>query len=580
MKRLKKIVSLIVILTIVISFVQLFFIQKTSYAISASYTQYVKSGIENFPASYQPRLQYLKSIHPNWEFKAYYTGIPWSELISSDAENMCKRNTIEKNTYLDPATLCKVGHYGDVNYYCASNQMVQYYLDPRNFLKETQVFQFLDLTETASVSRNDVVLAVQGTYLAPYVDSIINAAQAVGISPLTIVSTIFQEIGTYENPPLQISGQYPGYEGYYNFYNYGATDGAGAVARAMAKAKELGWNSPSAAIMGGAQQILAGEYIAKGQMTKYFYKFDVVGNEILRENMGSRTYSSSYFYNHQYMTNLRDPSSQASILYDQYRNNNKLDSYLTFVIPVYTGMPQEAVKVPTTLTANDGELYFVDCNAVGGVRFRSSPNSGNNVLGSLYRNTVVAVLEKGATWSKVKVYRATDNPGGYWNYEATIGYFATEYLTPLTEYNGGAIDPTPVVPDPVIPGGEATIIENGTDLKMTPSATVKNITDKYAEAVIKDVSGNVITDINVKVGTGATVTINGTIYTVIKVGDSDGDGEIMPSDYVKIKNKIMGNNNMNDAQMKAADVDGDGQIMPADYVKIKNHIMGVSTISL
>ena len=577
MKSFKRIVSLILILTIVISLIQLFFVQNKSYALSASYTQYVKSGIENFPASYQARLQYLKSIHPNWEFQAYYTGIPWSELTSSSAENHCLTNTIEKNKYLDPAALCRAGHYGDVNYYCASNQMVQYYLDPRNFLKETQVFQFLDLTDSSSVTRNDVVLAVQNTYLEPYVDAIITAAQSVGISPLTIISTIFQEIGKYKDPPLQVSGNYPGYEGYYNYYNYGATDGAGAVARGMAKAKELGWNSPTAAIIGGAQKVLAGEYTSKGQITKYFYKFDVVGNEILRENMGNRTYNSSYFFNHQYMTNLRDPSAQAATLYNQYRNSNKLDSHLTFVIPVYTGMPQEAVKVPTTLSASDGELYFVDCNEVGGVRLRSSASYGDNILGSLYRNTIVAVLEKGTTWYKVKVYRATSHSNGAWNYEAVIGYFSAEYLTPISEYNGGGIDPTPT---PVPDGGTAVIKEDGTNLKMTPITTVKDIKTKYPGAVVKDASGNVIADENTKVGTGATVTINGTTFLVIKVGDTDGDGQILPSDYVKIKNKIMGNNNMNDAQIKAADVDGDGQIMPADYVKIKNHIMGVSTISL
>ena len=151
MKGLKKIVSLILILTILISFSQLFFVNHKSYALEATYTQYVKSG---------------------------------------SAENKCLRNTIYKNTLIDPASLCYVGHYGDANYYCASAKMVNYYLDPRNFLKETQIFQFLDLTETGSVTRNDVVIAVQGTYLEPYVDAIISAAASVGISPLTIISTI------------------------------------------------------------------------------------------------------------------------------------------------------------------------------------------------------------------------------------------------------------------------------------------------------------------------------------------------------------------------------------------------------
>lgn len=577
MAKLKKIVSLISIITILISLSQLFFVSHKSYALATSYTQYVKSGIENFPSSYQARLQKLKQLHPNWEFVAYYTGVSWSDLTSSSAENKCLRNTIYKNTLLDPATLCYVGHHGDANYYCASAKMVNYYLDPRNFLKETQIFQFLDLTDSSSVTRNDVVLAVSGTYLEPYVDIIISAAQEVGISPLTIVSTIFQEIGKYKDPPLQISGQYPGYEGYYNYYNYGATDGAGAVERGMQKAKELGWNSPAVAIRGGAQRVLAGEYISKGQTTKYFHKFDVVGNEILRESMGSKTYSSSYFFSHQYMTNLRDPSAQAGTLYNQYRNSNKLDSHLTFIIPVYTGMPESPVQVPTSLTSADGELYFVDCNGVSGVNLRSAASSSSTSYGSVYRNTVVAVLEKGTSFSKIKVCKATTNANNAWGIDYQIGYMATEYLTPLANY-ASDITPDPT-PDPPTPSTNIKV--DGTYLKTIPAVTVNDVKTKYTDATVKGASGEVITDGTQVVATGFTVTTGGNTYTVIKVGDTDSDGQIMPADYVKIKNHIMGNtNNMNEAQKKAADVDGDGQIMPADYVKIKNHIMGVSSITI
>ena len=37
---------------------------------------------------------------------------------------------------------------------------------------------------------------------------------------------------------------------------------------------------------------------------------------------------------------------------------------------------------------------------------------------------------------------------------------------------------------------------------------------------------------------------------------------------------------MDEITQKAADVNGDGNISPADYVKVKNHIMGVSQITL
>ena len=94
-----KSLSLILAITLIFSFIYTFFIDIESYAVlSSSYTQYVKKGINAFPESYQKKLAYLKYLHPNWEFKAYYTGIPWSELTSSEAENRCLRNTIYKNT--------------------------------------------------------------------------------------------------------------------------------------------------------------------------------------------------------------------------------------------------------------------------------------------------------------------------------------------------------------------------------------------------------------------------------------------------------------------------------------------------
>ena len=234
MKKIKvKLISFILIEAIIFSILQVFFIKSEVNALSSSYTQYVTSGISSFPESYQKALAYLKYLHPNWEFKAYYTGISWSDLTSSSAENRCLRNTIyyrSGSAIVDSLALCKCGQSGDSNYYCASAAAVNYYLDPRNFLGEAMVFQFLDLSSGSEVSRDAVSQAVQGTYLANYLDDIMTAASQAGINPLHIVATIFQELGTGSSTPQAISGSYPGYEGFYNFYNYGATDGQGATA--------------------------------------------------------------------------------------------------------------------------------------------------------------------------------------------------------------------------------------------------------------------------------------------------------------------------------------------------------------
>ena len=37
-------------------------------ALSASYTQTLKTGIEAFPESYKEKIKLLSELHPNWEF--------------------------------------------------------------------------------------------------------------------------------------------------------------------------------------------------------------------------------------------------------------------------------------------------------------------------------------------------------------------------------------------------------------------------------------------------------------------------------------------------------------------------------
>ena len=82
-------------------------------ALSSNYTQTLKVGIDQFPESYKPYLQKLQQMHPEWNFKAYYTGIDWNELISASAENKCLKNTIKKIGLMDPEMLCYCGRTGD-----------------------------------------------------------------------------------------------------------------------------------------------------------------------------------------------------------------------------------------------------------------------------------------------------------------------------------------------------------------------------------------------------------------------------------------------------------------------------------
>ena len=584
MKKLSiKLLVLILLISIVFSFIQIFFVKSEVNAagLSSSYTQYIKSGISAFPESYQKKLAYLKYLHPNWQFKAYYTGIDWSELTSSSAENQCLKNTVSKENFLDPSALCICGRSGDVGYYCASAKMVNYYLDPRNFMGEAMIFQFLDLANGSGVTRDVVVSATQGTYLSRYVDDIMSAAQEAQINPLHIVATIFQELGR-EGTPRAISGTVPGYEGLYNFYNYGATDGSGAVERGLAMARECSWTSPRYALIDGAKKVLANNYISAGQTTKYFYKFDVVGNEILTESTGKKTYALKYFYGHQYMTNLRDPASQAGALYDIYADSQILDENLTFTIPVYNNMP-DSVAVPTTVSASSDKLYYINSLKKYGIAFRAT--AGGTSMGHLYKDTVVELIQNQGTWSKVRLNRATtyDFANKKWNTESVEGYVATEYLlsvnADIPDYRdrvdmGNGNNPGPII-------GDANFKVDGNYIIMTPSPTAKTIKSKNPNAVIKRKDGTDISNTEENLATGMSVTIGDKTYVVSKLGDVNEDGQIDIIDLALIKRHLIGTAILQNQDYRAAKLQNNAkEIDIIDMALLKRYLMGTQAIEL
>ncbi|MCF0125830.1 MAG: SH3 domain-containing protein, partial [Clostridia bacterium] len=374
------------------------------------------NGIELFPDSYQIMLKKLvdDTGHTNWKFRPLYTDIDWNELVTNETNHL--HNTIYKSTTspYPSSWYDSCNKYGDSGYYCASAGITSYYMDCRNFLTETSIFQFLDLSNSSPVSVAQIQEAVRGTFLEgsvngeSYAKMIYDAANQSGEGALSIVVRIFQELGNGRNLPRQITGTDSNYPGVYNFFNWGATDGEGNVDRALQKAKDLGWNSPRTALIEGAKKI-ANSYTNVGQVNKYLYKFDVVGS------------SFEDLYTHQYMTNVQDPNSQASTLYSAYDNNNLVDNSLTFIIPVYRNMPAY-VKLPSSENIY-GNLYYVSSN-YSSVAWRTSPSipsdPSSNRIGYLRKDTIVTMYDKyaGNGFSKI-------------SYDGKIGYMSNEYLTPV-----------------------------------------------------------------------------------------------------------------------------------------------------
>ena len=543
------------IATILILIILINILSASIYQVTAAptkYTQSLKSGIDNFPEEYQESLKQLKELHPNWNFEAYYTGIPWSTVV--DNETVHKRNRVINSA--SSLWKCSCGNV-ESGYACASEGIIKYYLDPRNFLNEVNIFQFLEISYNSKVHNlAGINSIVKGTFLdktisvkkgsnstatnMTYSQIILEAAEKTKMSPYSIAIKIIQEVGSKGSD--SVSGTYDGYEGYYNFFNLGAYDTGNAIVNALIYAKEKGWDNQYDAIVEGAEEI-ANSYTNAGQNTAYFYKWDVVGTSILQSGK-TQTVSSSDMFWHQYMTNVQDPTSQSTSLYNTYAKNNILDESLNFIIPIYEDM-SGANKLPTEIDEDDGDLYYVNCT--DGLRVRQSASLYTKILTTLSKDVVVIMLERkcdkadGYYWDKIKLSNGV------------IGYAASEYLTSCDNTANEEVSNYKI---------------EETNLKAVPGVSVKDI---EGATLVGD-----------KFATGEKIKIDGKEYTIVVLGDVNGDGKVTSADYVKVKNVIRGKEKNSDIQNKAADTNQDGSQKPtsADYVKIKNVIRGKEKIEI
>ena len=291
--------------------------------------------VDQFPASYQNALYSLKENHPNWIFVRMDTGIDWNTAI---AKEMGIKSLISSSS----AGSWQNGSYGQAWSY-ASEDILKYYMDPRNFLTDPAVFQFEQLTYNSSYHTTDAVQEVlKNSFMSSvipedsqtYAQAFTAIGEKTGVSPFHLASRVLQEQG--KGTSILISGKYSGYEGYYNYFNVGASGKTDkdVIESGLQKAKELGWDTRYKSLSGGASFIGA-NYILKGQDTLYLEKFNV---------------SNGYYKNfeHQYMQNIQAPSSEASNIRKAYNNAGALENSFVFKIPVYNNMPASACTKPNT----------------------------------------------------------------------------------------------------------------------------------------------------------------------------------------------------------------------------------------
>ena len=119
-----------------------------TYTSDADFEAYLNA--QGFPDSYKDSLRALHAKYPNWVFTAQHTGLNWDDVISNESvvgTNLVSSSSISswKSTAAgayDWNTSTWPGFDGS-SWVAASQEIISYYMDPRNFLDENYVFQFL-----------------------------------------------------------------------------------------------------------------------------------------------------------------------------------------------------------------------------------------------------------------------------------------------------------------------------------------------------------------------------------------------------------------------------------------------------
>ena len=526
--------------------------------------------ISTFPESYKDKLRTLHAIYPSWKFTPLNTNLSWETLM----KNEC---VIGRNLLQSPEAWMSFedGAYNFTDKYWysfdsgnwrqACEEVIAYYLDPRNFL-DGNIYQFLVLSDDGSEYDPKVINEIlKGTFMYnakcgeidSYGEALVKAGKEAGASPYMLAARIKMEQGANGNKLAH--GTVPGYEGYYNHFDIGAYahDGRSAIVNGAiyAKNEKRNWNTPYKAILGGAQ-FLVKNYIGVGQNTLYLQKYDVVdgGNGL---------------YGHQYMTNVSAAVSECKTLRDAIINANATESPLNFLIPVYTNMPEEYGTLP--LTTGNANNLLSSLTVEGGkvTETFDKYTFGYDVFTQETQITVKATaMESGAKIEGTGVITLKEGVN-----EIPVTVTATNGLKRVyTLYVSSSAEKV-FLTDYKTKDNLILDIQVGTTLEnFAKQITTEGYTVKYLDA-----KGNekVTTDI-MKTGDKVSLVYEGKEERKLEVvvrGDSSGDGKLSLADLLKTQGHMIGKSELNAAHFNAADYTGDGKLSLADLLQCQKVII-------
>ncbi len=560
--------------------------------------------LAKFPADYQEKLLKLHEIYPNAVFirvdttnnkadengsylmdfstAVYYESYSYNKSLIWDSNN--SRDGLKNLDTYNPTTNTFDNSFsgGGTNWYSASPEIVAYYLDSRNFLDEVNVFMFESLMYNEHVHTiTGVEKILAGSYMAidkvdggtkSFAEVIMEAAAESTVSPYHLASRIRQEVGSTRSGLVQ--GTYPSYpqfNGFYNYYNIGASGSQDLIIyNGLSRAVQEGWNSESAAIIGGANWILDG-YIEYGLDTNYFQKWDVL----------CQGYTNCF--NYQYMQNIEAPYHEGQATYNAYLKSLESEFYKTpfvFKIPVYQNMPESSPKPSEESPINYLNSLVVNGSLIANFSYNTTsynleiPHNVTNL------NIEATPIDDGATITGLG--------------DIEIKEEEQKIVITVTAANGSTknyeINVKKLQPDENLMTLEETL-NNLTSLRildvylsgLTNVDNIKNAviaSNPNATVVVKDQGGNILTTGNMATSYTVEITANNEtkLFSYVLYGDVNGDSLTDIVDLLMVQKEILKAHKLNMAQSLSADVNKDGIIDILDLLMVQKHILNVSYI--
>lgn len=561
--------------------------------------------LSKFPVSYQNKIKALHNIYPNAIFvakypdnvgskykcsnKTYNTTLNFNTMVELEYydtyRNIKGRSLIQGADGYKSTDSWSYNYYTNkftvlngTNWHAANRQTIIYYLNSLNFINENNIFMFESLNYNSNHTKEGIDAILKDSFMyntncpgseKTYAEVILEAAEKNNVSAYFLASRLRVEQGRNKGP--LVSGNYKGYEGYYNYFNVQATGvGASVITSGLNYAKSQGWDSEYKAIIGGSSFVGKG-YIDDGQNTLYLQKWDATG---------------TCWGNHQYMQNIQAPVTEGNKLYNAYKiNPNYKDEKYIFYITVWKDQEKE-----TSLPNKGNPNNYLSKITVDGEQIKGFDGKNETYTYNTSTSTTKLKISSETVASTSKFYinglegtqdivlnsnkqdigiKVIAENGSVKNYKLTINRSDSAPLT-SGQIVGNAGYKT-----------DGTYL-SGINIGLTASSLKDSLSKQssLANINITDNNGN---SKNNKLVTGDKVVIksgsNTTIYQVVIYGDANGDGNISALDYVRIKNYIMGSRTVEGAYKIASDANKDGVIDARDYIRIKNSIMGVSKIT-